>query len=251
MSNRTCTKCGIEKPLNKENYHPRKDRGEAKFRTICKTCCNEARRAKYVKKPKPPKQTKEEKLAYAKAYREKNKEEIARKAKAYREKNKEEIARKTKNYYRENREEILAKQASEDYKARRKIRRKNYRQRATDYQRNRRQNNPEYNLRCRVSSCIANTMARWSYSKDHPTWQALPYTPEQLREHLEAQFDEHMTWENYGDYWHIDHIYPQSLLPYDSLEHENFIKCWSLDNLQPLEAIENMRKSNKIIEADE
>ena len=83
------------------------------------------------------------------------------------------------------------------------------------------------------------------------TWQALPYTPEQLKEHLEAQFDENMTWDNYGDYWHIDHIYPQSLLPYDSLEHENFIKCWSLDNLQPLEAIENIKKSNNIVEADE
>ena len=56
-----------------------------------------------------------------------------------------------------------------------------------------------------------------------------------------------MSWENYGIYWQIDHIYPQSLLPYDSMDHPNFLKCWSLDNLRPLEATENIRKGNKLI----
>ena len=121
--------------------------------------------------------------------------------------------------------------------------------RLNEFKRNepRRLKNPSYRLRRRVSSCIANTMAKRGVSKDHPTWVALPYTPEQLKEHLQAQFDAHMTWDNYGDYWHIDHIHPQSLLPYDSLEHPNFIKCWSLSNLQPLEAIENIKKSNKLL----
>jgi len=45
----------------------------------------------------------------------------------------------------------------------------------------------------------------------------------------------------------VDHIYPQSLLPYDSYDDPNFQKCWALENLQPLEAIENLKKSNKII----
>jgi len=122
--------------------------------------------------------------------------------------------------------------------------------RANEFKRNepRRLKNSSYRLRRRVSSCIANTMAKRGVSKDHPTWVALPYTPEQLKEHLQAQFDEYMTWENYGEYWNIDHIYPQSRLPYDSLEHPNFLKCWSLENLQPLEKIENIKKSNKILD---
>jgi len=74
----------------------------------------------------------------------------------------------------------------------------------------------------------------------------LPYTQEQLKEHLENQFDSKMTWDNYGTYWHIDHIYPQSLLPYDSLEHPNFQKCWALENLRPLEAKANIKKGNKV-----
>jgi len=54
-----------------------------------------------------------------------------------------------------------------------------------------------------------------------------------------------MNWDNHGK-WHLDHIYPQSLLPYDSMKHPNFQKCWALDNLHPLEATENISKGNKI-----
>lgn len=78
-------------------------------------------------------------------------------------------------------------------------------------------------------------------------WEYLPYSKHQLREHLENQFDDKMTWDNYGSYWSLDHIYPQSKLPYDSLEHPNFIKCWSLENLRPLEATENSRKGNRVL----
>lgn len=45
----------------------------------------------------------------------------------------------------------------------------------------------------------------------------------------------------------IDHIIPQSALLYNSLEHPNFLKCWALENLRPLDARENILKRNKII----
>ena len=41
-----------------------------------------------------------------------------------------------------------------------------------------------------------------------------------------------------------DHVYPQSKLPFDSLEHLNFQKCWALENLRPLSAAENFKKGN-------
>jgi len=59
--------------------------------------------------------------------------------------------------------------------------------------------------------------------------------------------------DNYGKYeegkkkWNIDHIIPQSELLYKSLDDENFKKCWALENLRPLEIIENIKKGNKII----
>ncbi len=53
-----------------------------------------------------------------------------------------------------------------------------------------------------------------------------------------------MTWENYGTYWSLDHIIPQSATPWDSVEHPNFKKSWALDNLQPLPRRENAVKGN-------
>jgi hypothetical protein len=110
----------------------------------------------------------------------------------------------------------------------------------------RRKENKAWVLKRIVSSAICNTLKKRGISKDNRTWKALSYTPQQLKEHLELQFDEKMNWDNYGSYWHIDHIYPQSLLPYESLEDDNFKKCWELNNLRPLEAIENIKKSNKL-----
>lgn len=86
----------------------------------------------------------------------------------------------------------------------------------------------------------------------------LPYTMKELKEHIESFFkkpgNEWMNWGNRGVYklggerkWHIDHIIPQSKLPFDSMTHPNFIKCWALSNLQPLEAVENMSKHDKMI----
>ena len=45
-------------------------------------------------------------------------------------------------------------------------------------------------------------------------------------------------------------IYPQSKLLYDSMEHPNFLKCWALENLQPLEAKENISKGNRLYERE-
>jgi|6_EtaG_2_1085325.scaffolds.fasta_scaffold66089_1 hypothetical protein len=74
----------------------------------------------------------------------------------------------------------------------------------------------------------------------------LGYTPTQLKEHLESQFTSRMSWDNHGQYgWHIDHIVPQSSLPFTDYTDENFLKCWSLDNLQPLWWDENLAKGSK------
>ena len=107
--------------------------------------------------------------------------------------------------------------------------------------------NPVHRIRNNVSRQIIHALKRSHGSKrGESVLNKLDYTLEQLKEHLESQFNEKMNWDNYGSYWHIDHIYPQSLLPYESLNDDNFKKCWELKNLRPLEAIENMKKSNKL-----
>jgi hypothetical protein len=76
-------------------------------------------------------------------------------------------------------------------------------------------------------------------------WEDLVgYTVESLKLHLEKQFRPGMTWDNYGK-WHIDHKVPISNFHYQSYQDKEFIKCWRLSNLQPLWALENMRKGNR------
>ena len=70
---------------------------------------------------------------------------------------------------------------------------------------------------------------------------------EQLKQHLEKQFKIGMTWNNYGKYgWHVDHIIPCS--NFDLIKIDEQKKCFNYLNLQPLWALENILKGNKILE---
>lgn len=82
------------------------------------------------------------------------------------------------------------------------------------------------------------------------SWSKLvDYTLDELKNHLESLFQEGMTWNNYGE-WHIDHIIPISSFNITSDKCEDFKECWKLSNLQPLWAIDNLKKSNKCISLD-
>jgi hypothetical protein len=109
-----------------------------------------------------------------------------------------------------------------------------------------RNTNSSHKLRVNVSRAIRKMLN--GEQKSGSCMAYLPFSIQQLKEHLESKFDEKMNWDNYGSYWDVDHIYPQSLLQYDNMQHENFLKTWSLDNLQPLSKIENIKKSNKLME---
>jgi hypothetical protein len=77
-------------------------------------------------------------------------------------------------------------------------------------------------------------------NKNGRHWEdVVGYKLEDLKIHIEKQFDSKMSWDNYGTYWHIDHIIPRS---YFSMEQTK--DCWALENLRPLEAKENIYKSN-------
>lgn len=71
-------------------------------------------------------------------------------------------------------------------------------------------------------------------------WEDLVgYSIQELKEHLERQFNENMTWNNIGEYWEIDHIIPLNLFHYETEQDKQFQICWSLANLRPLEKIAN------------
>ncbi|MBX4941134.1 hypothetical protein [Rhizobium binae] len=77
------------------------------------------------------------------------------------------------------------------------------------------------------------------------TFSLLGYTSDDLREHLEKLFLPGMTWENYGD-WHVDHKIPKSAFNYETPDDIDFKRCWALSNLQPLWAVDNIRKNARL-----
>ena len=110
--------------------------------------------------------------------------------------------------------------------------------------RDRYHSDPVYRLECLIRRSICASLKANGWTKGGKTFDYLPYSPEGLMEHLENLFDEHMTWDNHGTYWHIDHIRPHASFKYDSLDHPDFQKCWALENLRPLKASENMSKGS-------
>jgi hypothetical protein len=82
-------------------------------------------------------------------------------------------------------------------------------------------------------------------SKQARTEEMLGYRVADLRKHLERQFLRGMSWNNMGE-WHIDHIVPVSAFNFSSHLDEDFKRCWSLANLRPLWAEDNLRKGARI-----
>lgn len=154
----------------------------------------------------------------------------------YGKEHKNELIEYRTNYYLCNKEKI--KKYRQDNKSR-------IRQYNNVYELQRKKTDPVFKLRKSCSRLINHALQ--GSKRGQSILRYLPYTMEELKIHLENGFDDKMTWENHGIYWHIDHIIPQSRLPYTSMDDENFKKCWALENLQPLEAIENMKKSNKLM----
>ena len=63
-----------------------------------------------------------------------------------------------------------------------------------------------------------------------------------LKNYLERQFTKGMSWDNYGK-WHIDHIKP--CCSFDLTKSSEQRKCFHYTNLQPLWAMDNLKKGAK------
>jgi hypothetical protein len=115
-----------------------------------------------------------------------------------------------------------------------------------DYERYRKASDPAYKLISNFRTAIYQVLKENNVEKNKHYFDILKYTPEELISHLEKQFTDSMTWENYGE-WHVDHRIPISSFNFESVDDDSFIKCWSLENLQPMWGKENITKGDKII----
>ena len=160
--------------------------------------------------------------------------------KRWREKNKEYISNKSKTWYEQNKEhrkEYLKEYREKNIDKIRQIKR--------DYERNRKSSDPLYKLITNFRTAIWTVLKESNVDKYGHYFDVLQYSPEELINHLEKQFNNGMTWENYGK-WHVDHKLPITSFNIQEMGDSEFIKCWALDNLQPMWGDENIKKSNKL-----
>jgi len=114
------------------------------------------------------------------------------------------------------------------------------------YEKHRKDTDPIYKLISNFRTAIYTVLKESNVDKYGHYFDILQYTPEELITHLELQFKDDMSWDNYG-VWHVDHMLPITSFDIREMGDEEFMKCWSLDNLQPMWGEENIRKSNKIL----
>jgi len=161
-----------------------------------------------------------------------------------------------KRYYVKNKDKRLkyfSEWQKENFEHRKKYM-KEYREKNIDrireakrnYEKTRKSNDPLYKLINNFRTAIYQVLKESNVQKNGHYFDILKYTPDELIKHLEGKFDSNMNWDNYGK-WHVDHIKPISSFNINEIGDDEFMKCWGLDNLQPLWGDENIRKSNKLL----
>jgi hypothetical protein len=236
-----CSKC---REYRKINLFATDNNRKDKLCPQCKVCQAEYRQEnkEYIKEYDAKfRQNNREKINKNKRiFYQNNKNRIAEGNAIYYQNNKEKISDQKKEYYQENKEQIL-----ETHNEYTKIKSK------TD---------PIFRLRKIISVLIGKALKSNDSNKNNISClKFLPYTLEELKTHIEKQFELWMNWENQGIYkikewkdddqstwkWNLDHLIPQSHLPYASMEDDNFKKCWALSNLRPLNAKQNISEAHR------
>lgn len=113
-----------------------------------------------------------------------------------------------------------------------------------NYCKERRKKDPEFKIRCNLSSRLYSAVKSQNTFKQHKTMVLTGCSIYFLKQWLEHQFDSNMSWDNCGNYWHIDHVIPCAY--FNLLKKEHQFKCFNWTNLRPCEGIKNIKKRDKI-----
>lgn len=223
----SCIICGIEKPFTdfwKSKKH------KSGYMARCIECEKIKNRTRYLRDAERVKaaareyraKNPEKISAFNKKYREEHPEKLKEYHTEWREKNADHVLEYNRNYHKEHNDEILAY-------------RREYYHKVTKQDPNAHLRN---NLRGRVRRAMEGN------NKSAKTMELTGCTVDFLRDWLEFQFDDNMTWDNYGSYWHIDHILPCA--SFDLTDPEQQRKCFHYSNLQPLTASDNLSKGARL-----
>jgi 5-methylcytosine-specific restriction endonuclease McrA len=113
---------------------------------------------------------------------------------------------------------------------------KEYRDWCNQYRRERRQNDPNYKLTYYLRNREVASLKSFK--------ELIACSIDFLWQHLEKNFKEGMTRENYGSVWHVDHIKALAT----AASEEELIRLFHWKNLQPLFGADNCRKGKKSME---
>lgn len=207
MVNKKCSKCDIIKDIH--DFHKWKY-GPDGYRRECKEC----------------------RKIDSKSYYNKNSKKVKLTVTEYRKNNPDKIKELKKRIYERDKEKILLSN---------KVYRENNREKRNEYTRNRKIIDPIFKLKHLISSRMRVFMKLNNITKKNKTFEMVGCNPKELKKHIENQFQTGMSWDNQGD-WHIDHITPLSA---GKTEEEVLMLC-HYTNLQPLWAIDNMKKGSKL-----
>ena len=223
---KTCTGCKVEKSVEEFGVRKRTSpRGDYDYvYARCKKC-------RLATKVKYEKDNKEKHLISRRKFYANNQEkELARRAK-WRKENKELHRAGSKRWAQNNPERV-------------KEQKKVFSERHPGYRNKLHAKQLVESLEYRLTRVMrARFYAALKKDKTYSVFDICDYTVGDLKSQLESLFIEGMSWDNYGKTgWVIDHIRP--LASFEILEKEEMKKAWELNNLQPLWASDNIKKSS-------
>jgi hypothetical protein len=238
-NSKVCSNCKIEKDLCEFNKLSKSKDGRHPY---CKEC----------------------RKSQTKKYRELNREKLLKSSSNYRKNNPLKVKENKKRYHLKNIDKI--KEKLRQYQLNNKDKRRTYKEKNKDklkekrlewiknntnkireweneYHRKRYNDDILYRLSKNVRGRLRSFIKRNKITKKDKTFDIVGCSPEFLREYLENQFTNGMSWDNQGFYgWHIDHIIPLS----SAKTEEDLYKLSHYTNLQPLWGKDNMIKGNRI-----
>lgn len=200
---KSCNICSIIKPYCE---FTKREANKDGYKNQCKTCISQ----------------------YNKTYGEINKVILREKKKQYEEKNKNIIRKKKKIYSEKNKDKKRLYDLIYTVKNKPKRNKR---------EKHKRENDNLYRLKGNVRTLIGGYIRKRGFSKKSKTSEILGCSFEEFKIHIESQFEDWMTWDNYGKYngsenygWDIDHIIPLVF----AITENDVIKLNHFTNLQPL-----------------
>jgi hypothetical protein len=252
MNGKVCIKCKEHKDFNLFSKCTRSKDGK---QFTCKGCMKSYR-------DNMPQEVKDIKSLKNKKYYEKNKQLCINRSCEWKLENREMLKSRysstiknyNKKYYEKNKKSPDKIKYNNDYKMKNKkeislkktLYRKNNREEINKYQRiyftKRLREDIQFKLACNLRGRFKQALKRGS--KKGSVLKYLGCSINHLKDHLESKFTEGMCWDNWGLHgWHIDHIIPMSKFDLTNEDDLNIVCHYS--NLQPLWAIDNIKKGNK------